>query len=39
VRIPYSIVARKTKGKRTLGRPKYRWDDIIKIDVNRNILR
>jgi len=34
---PYRGVARKPKGKRKLGRPRYRWDDI-KIDLNRNIL-
>jgi hypothetical protein len=39
VRNAYRVVARKPKGKRTFGRPRYRWDDIIKINVNRNILR
>lgn len=32
------VVARKPERNRTLGRPRYRWD-IIKIDLNRNILR
>jgi hypothetical protein len=29
----YRVLVGKTGGKRTLGRPKHRWEDNIKIDL------
>jgi hypothetical protein len=30
---PYRILAGKPEGKRLLGRPRHRWEDIIKIVI------
>jgi hypothetical protein len=30
----YKMLVAKTEWKRPLGRPKYRWEDNIKIDLN-----
>jgi hypothetical protein len=30
----YSILVGKPEGKIALGRPRHRWEDIIKIDLN-----
>ena len=29
----YRVLVGKTEGKRTVGRPRHRWEDSIKIDV------
>jgi hypothetical protein len=29
----YGVLVRKPKGKRPLGRPRYRWEDNIKMDL------
>jgi hypothetical protein len=33
VRNAYKILVGKPEGKRTLGRPRHRWEDTIKMDV------
>jgi hypothetical protein len=33
----YRILVGKSKGKRPLGRPRYRWVDCIKMDLGDNL--
>ena len=33
VRIAFKILTRKPTGKRTLGRPRHRWEDNIRMDL------
>jgi hypothetical protein len=33
IRNPYKILFRKPKGKRLLGRPRYWWEDNIRMDL------
>ena len=39
VAIHLRVLVRKPEGKRPLGRPRCRWEDNIKIDVNKNPTR
>jgi hypothetical protein len=35
----YSVLVRKPKGKRPLGRPRFRWEDSIQMDLQEVGLR
>jgi hypothetical protein len=36
VRNAFEILTGKSEGNKSLGRPRHRWEDNIRIDLNRN---
>jgi hypothetical protein len=38
IRNAYKILIRKYEGKRPLGRPRHRWEDIIKLSLRISVL-
>jgi hypothetical protein len=39
MRNAHAVLVRKPEGKRSFGRPRHRWKDIIKMDLKINIVR